>query len=84
MSPASMRRLKVAIGLLLGLAIGAGCRLLGIPSPAPSVMTGALLVVAMTSGYVLADRWLCPAGAEHEDLCGGPDGSLEGDRQGDR
>ena len=50
--------LKFVIGLLLGLAIGVGCRGLGIPSPAPPVLVGALLVVAMTAGYQLTDRAL--------------------------
>jgi XapX domain-containing protein len=46
------------VGLLLGLIIGAGCRVLGIPSPAPPKLTGALLVVAMTVGFIAADRVL--------------------------
>lgn len=41
------------IGSLLGLAIGAICRACDIPSPAPPTPIGALLVVAMTSGYVV-------------------------------
>lgn len=67
-------RVKVALGLLLGLGIGALCRLLAIPSPAPPVLPGALLVVAMTLGYVAADRWLWRRQARHAHLCGGPDG----------
>ena len=46
------------VGLLLGLAIGAGCRILNIPSPAPPKLSGALLVVAMTVGFIVADRVL--------------------------
>lgn len=46
--------MSLAIGLLLGLAIGAGCRRLDLPLPAPPQLTGALLVVAMTLGYVAA------------------------------
>jgi XapX domain-containing protein len=46
------------VGLLLGLIIGAGCRALNIPSPAPPKLTGALLVVAMTVGFIVADRVL--------------------------
>jgi XapX domain-containing protein len=41
-----------AIGLLLALAIGAGCRWLDIPLPAPPRLQGALLVVAMSAGYL--------------------------------
>jgi XapX domain-containing protein len=50
--------MKIALGFLLALAIGAGCRWLGIPSPSPPLLLGALLVVAMTVGYSLADHLL--------------------------
>jgi XapX domain-containing protein len=66
--------MKVALGLLLGLLIGAGCRALAIPSPAPPAIVGALLVVAMTVGYVLADRYLARRAATTAHLCGGPTG----------
>jgi XapX domain-containing protein len=49
------------IGLLLGLIIGAGCRLFDIPSPAPPRLIGACLLLAMTLGFVTADHVL-PAG----------------------
>jgi XapX domain-containing protein len=52
-----MRRLKIVVGLLLAGAIGAACRLLGIPSPAPPVLAGAILVLSMSVGYVAVDRW---------------------------
>jgi XapX domain-containing protein len=41
-------------GVLIGLLIGVACRVLDIPLPAPPKLTGALLVVAMTIGYVTA------------------------------
>ncbi|MEE5091287.1 XapX domain-containing protein [Xanthomonas euvesicatoria] len=44
-------------GVLLALAIGIDCRLLDLPLPAPPRLTGALLVVAMSGGFLLAD-WL--------------------------
>jgi XapX domain-containing protein len=72
-SPA-VERVKVALGLLLGLGIGALCRFLAIPSPAPPVLPGAVLVVAMTLGYIAADRLLGRRQAPHAHLCGGPDG----------
>ena len=50
--------MKIALGFLLALAIGAGCRWLGIPSPSPPILIGALLVVAITLGYRLADHVL--------------------------
>jgi len=43
------------IGVFLGLGIGAACRWLDIPLPAPPKLVGALLVVAMTAGFVVAD-----------------------------
>ncbi|MCP3141890.1 DUF1427 family protein [Pyxidicoccus xibeiensis] len=50
--------MQLMIGPLLALAIGAGCRLLDIPLPAPPKLQGALLVVAMTVGYLLGDQLL--------------------------
>ena len=50
------------LGIVLGLVIGLGCRLFDIPSPAPPKLVGALLVFAMTLGYVGADA-LLPHGA---------------------
>lgn len=70
--------MKVAIGLLLGLLIGAGCRAFAIPSPAPPAIVGALLVVAMTGGYVLADRFFARRSATTTHLCGGPTGETHG------
>jgi XapX domain-containing protein len=46
------------IGLTLGLAIGAACRWFDIPVPAPPRIVGALLVVAMTLGFIGADMAL--------------------------
>ncbi|MGJ7512316.1 DUF1427 family protein [Variovorax sp. GT1P44] len=79
MTVPSAQRFKIVLGLILGLAIGAICRVANIPSPAPSVMTGALLVVAMTLGYAGCDRWLCRDPARQRGNCGGPDGSVRGD-----
>ena len=49
--------MKAIIGLVLAFALGFACRAFGIPSPAPPVVVGALLVMAMTTGYVLVDRY---------------------------
>ena len=49
--------MKVALGLVLALVIGVACRLATIPLPALPVLIGALLVLAMTVGYVAADRF---------------------------
>lgn len=45
---------NLVIALALGLGIGAGCRWLDLPLPAPPKIVGALLVVAMTLGFILA------------------------------
>lgn len=47
---------KTIIGLLVAFSVGFACRAFGIPSPAPPLIMGALLVMAMTVGYLLVDR----------------------------
>ena len=66
--------MKIALGLVLALAIGSACRLAGVPLPAPPVLIGALLVVAMSSGYVLMDPFAQHREARHRMMCGGPSG----------
>src|ERR1700742_375444 len=46
---------KLAIGCALSLVIGAVCRWVDIPLPSPPKIQGALLVVAMTLGYLATD-----------------------------
>jgi XapX domain-containing protein len=50
--------MKSVIGLALAFVIGFACRAFGIPSPAPPLILGALLVMAMTVGYIATDRWM--------------------------
>jgi XapX domain-containing protein len=57
--------MKSAIGLLLGFVLGGGCRWLEIPVPSPPKLLGALLVVAVTIGYMTVDNYLAkPADAK--------------------
>jgi len=49
--------INYVIGLLLAFGIGAACRWFELPVPAPPKLLGALLVVAMTMGYLGADRF---------------------------
>lgn len=42
------------MGLVLGFGLGAACRFLRIPVPGPQKLLGALLVAAITAGFVLA------------------------------
>lgn len=46
-----------ALAIVLALGIGIGCRLLDIPLPAPPKLQGALLVVAMTLGFLAGGFW---------------------------
>lgn len=41
-------------GLALGVTVGAGCRWFGIPSPAPPHIVGAMILIAMTLGFITA------------------------------
>ncbi len=68
--------MKIAIGLVLAFAIGVICRLAGIPVPAPPAIVGALLVVAMTAGYLITGRYASKRPNKHEHLCGGPTGTV--------
>lgn len=66
-----MRYSKILLGLLLAFVVGVGCRLFSIPVPSPPVLSGALLVFAMSCGYWLVDRYLAPRPAENKRHCGG-------------
>lgn len=46
------------MGVGLAFAIGAGCRWLDLPVPAPPKLLGAFMVVAMTAGFLMADAVL--------------------------
>jgi XapX domain-containing protein len=50
--------MKLLVGLILGALIGVSCRLFAMPVPGPNAILGALLGVAMASGYELTDRML--------------------------
>ncbi len=68
--------MKLLIGLALGFSIGALCNIFLVPVPAPPVIEGALLVVAMTLGYGLVDKKMSiKATSSHQ--CGGPTGQMQ-------
>lgn len=50
--------MKFVVGLALAFALGAVCRYFDVPAPGPPKLFGALLVVAITAGYVTVDRVL--------------------------
>ena len=70
--------MKIALGLILAFAIGVACRLATIPLPAPPVLIGALLVLAMTLGYVVTDRFARHRENVNRPHCGGPSGETKG------
>lgn len=43
-------------GLMLGLGVGALSRALDIPCPAPPSLIGAVILIAMTLGYITAGQ----------------------------
>ncbi|MGD0117770.1 MAG: DUF1427 family protein [Candidatus Binatus sp.] len=65
--------MKPLIGIVLAFALGFACRAFGIPSPAPPLILGALLVMTMTLGYIAVDRWVMSPAKNARD-CGGPSG----------
>jgi len=65
--------MKSMIGIALAFALGFACRAFGIPSPAPPLILGALLVLTMTIGYIAVDRWMASP-AQHAPDCAGPSG----------
>jgi XapX domain-containing protein len=73
--------LTIVMGVLVGLLIGAGCRWIEIPVLSPPNLVGVLLVVAMTVGDTVTDRFLARRAATTKHLCGGPTGaSIEQER----
>ena len=70
----SMKNIKIVIGLVLGFGIGVFCRYSGVPIPAPPVLPGALLVLAMTVGYLIADAMAKHRLNTTKHLCAGPTG----------
>jgi XapX domain-containing protein len=68
--------MKFALGLMVSFVVGAACRYFDIPVGSPSVIPGALIVVAMTSGYSWTNQILNARNkvASTTHLCGGPNG----------
>lgn len=72
--------MKIAAGMILAILIGVACRLFDIPVPSPPRLVGALLVVAMTIGYLATDKLICTkfagkGSATTNELSGGPTGT---------
>ena len=56
--------IKAVIGIVLGVCIGIGCRVFGIPVPGPPAILGAFLAVAMATGYTVTDKVLTRKAAQ--------------------
>jgi XapX domain-containing protein len=52
--------LKIIAGLFVAFLVGAACRFFDIPAPAPPALTGALLVMSMSLGYITVDKFAKP------------------------
>jgi len=63
--------MKLIVGLILGALIGMGCRVFAIPLPGPNAILGALLGIAMATGYEMTDRVL-----SHRDGNVAPDSNI--------
>jgi XapX domain-containing protein len=50
--------MRILIAFIVAFGIGAGSRWANVPSPAPQAIVGALLIVAMSAGWVSADHFL--------------------------
>jgi XapX domain-containing protein len=49
--------IAASIGFLLSFLLGSACRYFDIPLPAPPSLGGAVLILALTGGYVVG-QWL--------------------------
>lgn len=58
--------LQIVLGIVMAFGIGTFCGWFDIPSPAPPRLVGALLVVAMTVGFLLKDHLLAGFGRSSE------------------
>jgi XapX domain-containing protein len=75
--------MKPLIGIVLAFALGFACRAFGIPSPAPPMILGALLVMTMTVGYIAMDRWAMSLAKDAPDR-GGTTSSQTQDKSAER
>ena len=52
-----MNPVKILVGIVLAFGLGFICRVFTIPAPAPNALIGAVLVMAVTLGYLTADKY---------------------------
>ncbi len=73
--------IKIAMGLLLGLVIGAGCRWFDLPLPSPPRLVGVFLILTITVGYIgtdklIAAKFAARGPATAKSMCAGPTGEV--------
>ena len=73
--------IKLTVGMILCVLIGAGCRWFDLPVPSPPKLGGVLLVAALTVGYMVTDRLIASkfsamGPASTQGMCGGPTGDV--------
>lgn len=75
--------MKFTIGLFTSFAIGVGCRYFDVPVGSPVALPGALIVLAMTTGYSWTNQILNARNrsATTAHLCGGLTGRSIADQQ---
>jgi XapX domain-containing protein len=56
--------IKDVVSVLLAFGMGASCRFFDIPVPAPPRLFGALLIIAITAGYLLMDAGMAKSHRE--------------------
>lgn len=49
---------RIAVGFVIAFLIGAATRWFNVPVPAPPTFIGAFLIVAMTAGWIVTDKYL--------------------------
>jgi XapX domain-containing protein len=56
--------IKDVLSLLLAFGMGVSCRFFDIPVPAPPRLFGALLIIAITAGYLVMDAGMAKSQRE--------------------
>jgi XapX domain-containing protein len=70
--------MKLIIGLILAVFIGIGCRFFDIPLPGPPAIFGALMAVAMATGYTVTDYAMMASSPPKASLTVGSGGASAG------
>jgi len=50
--------LKYLMSVLIAFCLGGACKFWNLPLPSPPILLGALMVLSMTVGYLVVDKYL--------------------------